>query len=415
MPENHLGMPMKINGQRMIADLEKLRTFTDTPGEGVTRFSYSKMDQAARQYLFDQVKQMGGTIETDLLQNVRIGHPGNRAGKKSVVIGSHIDTVRNGGWLDGVYGVCAGLEVLRCLSAADLDCNLELAVFAEEEGSNFGSTMTGSKFITGKYQYDDLQELKTPQGISLGEVLGNPKSIDSVRWNFDEIKTMLELHIEQGPMLESEGVSLGIVESIFGMEVVEVEIKGTGNHAGATPMSHRRDALTAACRCILRAEELVCEDPDKITVATAGKVDVMPGCSNVIPEKVTFTLEVRDKDSKKIDHYMSEIIGEIKLIAARCGTTCSVTRISGSRPLKLSGEVAHTMDRIARQYNIKYCKIDSGAVHDACMIASYAETGMIFVPSIGGRSHVPEENTRTEDLIQGADFLLLTAMEQCRQ
>ena len=225
---------MRINGKRLIEDLKQLKEFTDTPGEGVTRFSYGKNDSKVREWLFEQAAGLGCVIEQDALKNIRIQMPWNKKGRERIVIGSHIDTVRNGGWLDGIYGVIGGLETLRNLKDAKADKNLELVIFAEEEGSNFGSTMTGSKFIAGDYKEADLDKLKNDEGVTLREILKNPASqeVENVKWDFSDIEAMLELHIEQGPVLEREGLSLGIVDTIFGMQVIEARLEGVGNHAG---------------------------------------------------------------------------------------------------------------------------------------------------------------------------------------
>lgn len=403
---NRLAQLMKVNGDGLLADLLTLKEFTDTPGKGVTRFSYGQQDRKARAYIFDQAQKLGCSRKVDALQNVIIDMPQNRPGRKSVVIGSHVDTVRNGGWLDGIYGVTGGLAVLRALKDLPMEKNLQLVIFAEEEGSNFGSTMTGSKFIAGDYGQEDLDKLKNDEGLSLRDVLGDPapEEIQAVKWDFNRIDTMLELHIEQGPVLERKGLSLGIVDAIFGMQVIEVEISGVGNHAGATPMEDRKDSLCAAAQCILAAEEIV--RPDGQTVVTVGRIHSQPDCSNVIPEKTRFTLEVRDRDEEKIQRYMERIIETIRKITKERGTGCTIRKTSASKPLRLDPQVIARMKALAEQKSIAHQVMDSGAVHDACMIAKYAPTGMIFVPSLGGRSHVPQEDTKREDLILGAQFLL---------
>ncbi len=397
---------MKADGRRMLEDLYHLREFTDTPGEGVTRFSYGEMDQKARAYLFSRVKELGCAVEEDALHNVRIKMPQNRKGRKRVVIGSHVDTVRNGGWLDGVYGIAGGLEVLRSLKDAELEKNLELVIFAEEEGSNFGSTMTGSKFITGVYGEENLDHLTNESGVTLREILGcpPPDKIAAIRWDFSEIEAMLELHIEQGPVLEQEGLPLGIVDTIFGMQVMEVEITGVGNHAGATPMSGRKDALCGAAECVLAAERISAEN--KGTVATVGKIRVEPDCSNVIPERVVFSLEVRNRDSGMISECMGQIQRKVEDICRVRGIECSMRSVSSSEPLQLDKRLIAQLDELASEKKIPHRLMDSGAVHDACMIAKHAPAAMIFVPSIAGRSHVPEENTSEAELILGVRFLL---------
>lgn len=418
-------------------NLHTLKTFTDTPDDGVTRFSYGKQDAKVRAYILKQAEDAGCSVYIDPLQNIIIDLKTNTPGSPSVVCGSHIDTVKNGGWLDGIYGVCGALEVMETLAQAGVSgngVNYRMVIFAEEEGSGFGSTMTGSKFISGIYKDENLDSLRRDDGKSLREVLSGLSPHPSVCaevaenapavysdekfspektvWDFDKIKTMLELHIEQGPVLDREGLSLGIVDSIFGMRVIEVTLTGVGNHAGATPMTERYDAMCTAAECILSAEKTVKADADNRTVVTVGKLEVMPNCSNVIPETVKFSLEVRDKDEEKINKFTDQIIEDIKHIANRRSVSCLIKEHSKSSPLHLSDRLISSMTARAEDQNLSFKVMDSGAVHDACMIAYHADTGMIFVPSIDGRSHVPEEDTKESDLVAGAQFLLDTVLAE---
>lgn len=400
---------MNIKSERLIKNLNELRKFTDTPGDGVTRFSYGEQDRRAREYIIGRAESAGCVVEEDELRNLRIRNRQSDPKKQAVLCGSHVDTVRNGGWLDGIYGVCSALEVMETLSENAPDASYEMVVFAEEEGSNFGSTMTGSKFITGKYRAEDMDRLKNDDDQTLREVLRRLPQEDvtiSTPWDLSRYKAMLELHIEQGPVLDRAGLSLGIVEAIFGMRVIEVTLTGVGNHAGATPMTERYDALSTAAECILAAESLVKADSDRRTVVTVGKMEIRPNCSNVIPETVKFSLEVRDKDEAKINGFMEKIIEKIRGLAAGRGVGCEIAEHSHSAPLKLDQDMIGMMQRSAQEKELPHKVMDSGAVHDACMIAEFVPTGMIFVPSIDGRSHVPEENTREEDLTLGAQFLL---------
>ena len=219
----------------------------------------------------------------------------------------------------------------------------------------------------------------------------------------------------RGPVLDREGLSLGIVDSIFGMRVIEVTLTGVGNHAGATPMTERYDALCTAAECILAAEAHVKTDDDKRTVVTCGKMDIEPNCSNVIPETVRFSLEVRDKDETKIDRFMNEIIDLIVAIAEKRQVNCEIKEHSKSSPLHLTDRLIDAMSKHAAALDLPYKVMDSGAVHDACMIAKYAQTGMIFVPSINGRSHVPEENTNDADIAAGVQFLLDTVLHELHE
>lgn len=399
---------MVINGERLISHLKEVREFTDTPGNGVTRFSYSENDSKVREYILDKARSAGCSIETDAVGNIRLGLKNNTGSQKIIVCGSHIDTVRNGGWLDGIYGSLSSLEVMLTLSENSYSgrYGFETVIFAEEEGSNFGSTMTGSKFSTGIYGDEDLDRLKDDSGRTLREYLSIDSLPDDIIWDFDRYRAMFELHIEQGPVLDRENIPIGIINAVFGMRTVEITVTGVGNHAGATPMSERFDALSAAALCILSAERIVSEDPDRRTVATAGKMSISPNCSNVIPESVTFTLEIRDSDIHKIDSYMEKVLDEIRNICADRKCTVSIREHSKGAPVILNEDIRKRMIKTAQKKNLTYKVMDSGAVHDAAMIAPHIDTGMIFVPSIEGRSHVPFEDTKTEDLVTGAQFLL---------
>jgi len=407
---------MKISGERLLSDLDILKSFTDTPGAGVSRFSYGENDKEARRFLAAAAESNGFSVRTDPIGNMLIGLPGRDENQKKICVGSHIDTVRNGGWLDGVYGVVSGLEVLRTLleNGSDRAQEVEVVIFAEEEGSNFGSTMTGSKFIAGIYGEKDLDRLKNEDGISLREMLlkcgCEPYRQEDVIWDFSCVKAMLELHIEQGPVLEQEGRTVGIVDAIFGMKTVEVTIMGIGNHAGATPMRYRADAMSAAALCMMEVERIAKADPDGILVATVGKVVVSPNCSNVIPEKVVFTVEVRDKQEEKIRKGIMEIEEAVVRISEQRGTTCEIRTIADSKPFRMDVRIIKLLDQMALEGGISHQILDSGAVHDTCIIAPHAPSGMLFVPSIGGRSHVAFEDTEPYDLISGAQLLLNTVL-----
>jgi allantoate deiminase len=427
---------MKMNGRRLIDDLRYLSTLTDTPDAGVTRFSYGAMDRQARAWLKDIADTYGASWHQDGVGNIRIGLPGNRPHQKTILAGSHIDSVRNGGWLDGVYGSISALEVLRILteSGRTFNKNFEVVIFAEEEGSNFDSTLTGSKFIAGIYGPDQLDHLKNRDGVSLQEMLQAAgievtveedgtalaavnlqvpavTTLKGLPWDFTEIEAMVEMHIEQGPVLEQEGIGIGIVDSIFGMRLVEFELTGLGNHAGASPMAGRRDALTAAAACILLVEEIAGRahghrGSSSRPVATAGKLQVFPNCTNVIPEKVIFTVEVRDKDDKMIEEIMEQITQAVLEECERRQVGMAVREVAQNKAILLQDTMVKRMTELADLRGLDFQVMGSGAVHDASMMAQFVDTGMIFVPSIGGRSHVNEEDTKETDLIAGANLLL---------
>ncbi|HZK01809.1 MAG TPA: M20 family metallo-hydrolase [Anaerovoracaceae bacterium] len=427
---------MKINGKRLLADLKNLREITATPGKGVTRFSYGQKDKKARKYIIDAAKAAGFVTSTDAIGNMYISCSDKKldlskkmsaeSGRaEMVIVGSHIDTVKNGGWLDGIYGVIGAFETLRVINENNFfdgrsggssakDRGLGLVIFAEEEGSNFGSCMTGSKFVNGVYSEQDLDVLMNDQGVKMRRMLEDcgyrAYRNDEVIWDFNRVKAMLELHIEQGPVLDEKKIPIGIVDRVNGMSVSQFTLTGVGNHAGGTPMSYRHDALATAALCIAAVESIANNDSDQVTVATVGKLNVSPNCSNVIPEQVTFTVEVRDVDVKKIDKAMDAIKSEIFNIAKKRGVECEVREAAYSLPIKMDESIKRIIEEKASESDLDYLIMNSGAVHDACMIAAHSPAGMIFVPSKEGRSHVPYEDTDEKDLIKGAQLLLDTVL-----
>ena len=407
---------MKINGQRLLDDLRALREITATPGRGVTRFSYTEEDRRVREYLARIAGEYGFHMETDPVGNIRIYPPSSKC---AAIIGSHIDTVRNGGWLDGIYGVMSGMEVLRTFADHGIHTDAVLMVYAEEEGSGFGSTMTGSKFLTGKYSVKDLTALKDDQGRSLREHLDecgywNEEAFAAAfPMDFSGVRKALELHIEQGPVMDGENLQIGIVDTVFGMHVLEIEYAGLGNHAGASPMIGRRDSMSAFAEAALAIEQDALE-AGRGLVATIGKISVSPGGSNVIPDSVRFTVDIRSNDNGHTADAVRRIRVLASEIAGRRNVSCEIRDVADSSAIPFSRKVIEEMTALAGSQDLRYKVMDSGAVHDTAMIAPYTDAGMIFVPSIDGRSHVPEENTKEDDLICGAQFLMdyVAAAEQ---
>ena len=399
---------MKINGQRLIDDLKTLREITATPGQGVTRFSYTEEDGRAREYLARIAKAYGFAMEIDAVGNIRICPPGS---KGTIIVGSHIDTVRNGGWLDGIYGVMSGMEVLRTFADNDVHTDAMLMIYAEEEGSGFGSTMTGSKFLTGKYSAGDLTALVDEQGRSLLDHLkecgywSEEAFASAFPMDFTGVECALELHIEQGPVMDGEALQIGIVDTVFGMHVLEIEYAGLGNHAGASPMIGRRDSMSAFGEAVVAIEKTAL-DAGHGVVATIGKVSVSPGGSNVIPDSVRFTVDIRSNDNGQTDKAVRRIRALAEEIAEQRNVSCEIRDAADSSAIPFSRKVIEEMVSLAEEQGLIYRVMDSGAVHDTAMLASFTDAGMIFVPSINGRSHVPEEDTREEDLIRGAQFLM---------
>ena len=408
---------MGVNLERIQRDIETLSRFNATPGNGVTRFSYSQQDKQARDYLMNEIKELGLEIRVDAVGNIRARLEGNNKDGPVVMTGSHIDSVRNGGRFDGVLGVVGALEAIRVIKEQNIKTNnpIELVIFAEEEGSNFGSTLLGSKFMVGRYTVDDLKKLKNSDGKTAYQVIKEfglgINNYSAMGFKPSEIKCMIELHIEQSVVLDKAELSIGIVEAIAGMKTLRMVFRGVANHAGATPMGLRQDPMVAAGEAIMFIEKLAKEKAYPSTVATVGRISCLPNVPNVIPGEVAISVDVRDVKSEGIDIIISELEKEIKQIAKARRLDYEFQIIGQSEPVVLSADVVKAIEDTVKEKGYSYMRMNSGAVHDACMLADIVPVGMIFVPSINGRSHVPEEYTRYEDIKKGCDVLLGTVIK----
>lgn len=394
--------------------MEDIRTISSLRPEesvGCTRFSFSEEDRYAREYVIREMIGAGAKVWTDSVGNIHGRIAGTEKEKSRVLVGSHLDTVRNGGPLDGLLGVAAGLEILRVFQEEKIKPvrDFEVIAFSEEEGSNFGATMLGSKCLTGKAGREELKRLKNDEGISAYEVMKkfglNPDSISEDLLKPEDYHAMVELHIEQGQILESSGASLGIVEGIFGMTNLQITLKGIGNHAGATPMGLRRDPMAAAGRIIGSIPEWVNQIGSLQLVATVGKIQAYPNASNVIPEKVTFTVDIRDMEAEHIGKMESRIREELEALEKE-GIQTEMETIATSPAVSLSQKIRDNLKEEAVAMGISNRNMYSGAVHDCAMFTDMTKVGLLFVPSIGGRSHVPEEDTKETDIGAGISVLL---------
>lgn len=407
-----MNLQLETNLGRIEAAISKLSQFNATPGKGCTRFSYSQEDSQAKEYLLKEFYELGLEVTVDAVGNIRARLEGEDQHGPTVATGSHIDTVLHGGNYDGVVGVVGALEAVRVIveNKISVKSPIEIIVFVEEEGSNFGMTTVGSKAMIGKYTLEDLKNLKSGRGVSLYQTAVNcglnPDTLGELTIKPGEIKAMIELHIEQGGQLESAGVSIGIVEVIAGIKVVDVKFEGVSNHAGATQMHLRKDPLVSAAKMIIAVEDIAKNQSLPSTVGTVGRVVCFPNVANVIPGKVTCTLDIRDVNPDGIGMAYAKIEKAVRQIAEEDGLNVQVEVVGEVVPIWLSEKVSAVIEGIAAQRKIDYLRLNSGAIHDACLLANITEVGMIFIPSIKGRSHVPEERTDINDIKLGCDLLL---------
>ncbi|WP_373895514.1 Zn-dependent hydrolase [Virgibacillus sp. CBA3643] len=402
---------MEINLKRMLNDFSTIVSFTRTPNNGCTRFSYSYEDRQTREYLISQMEELGLSIKVDAVGNIRATY-GMEIKKSSIMVGSHIDTVKNGGEYDGLTGVLVALEIIRVLKEEQVKISrpIELIIFAEEEGSNFGVTMLGSKVLTGKCGTADLKKIKNGEGDSAYDIaksfgLRVDHAEEDVLVN-EEVDAMIELHIEQGAVLETQNKSVGIVQAIAGMKTFKITLEGDSNHAGTTPMDLRQDPMAGAATIISHIRQVAKTQALPTTVATVGKIICQPNISNVIPQRVEFFVDVRDVDSEGIDLIANALTEKVNAVTTEDNLQGKIEVIGESNPVKLSSRITHAIEKTASERGYDYMKMNSGAVHDAAMMANLTDVGMIFIPSMGGKSHSPDEYTREEDIKSGGDLLL---------
>ena len=397
--------------------MEYISKITASPGEGCTRFSYSEEDRQVREYLFKIMKYLGLSIKVDGVGNIRAKYIDGNSEQPSIMIGSHIDTVANGGKFDGLAGVVTALEAIRVIKENKISLNnpVELVVFSEEEGSNFGITMLGSKVLTGVYDIDDLKQIVNDNGICSYQLMKefglNVEKVGQQTLQKGEIKAMIELHVEQGEVLDSENIPIGIVKAIAGMRTYKVTLKGVSNHAGSTPMHLRSDPMVGAAEIITHIERAVKELALPSTVATVGKILCYPNAINVIPGKIEFFVDVRDVEMEGIELIADEIQGKIKEVVKTYGLDGTIDLVGESSSVALSGKIIDTIEKTAKEKGYKYKLMNSGAVHDSAMLTGLTEVGMIFVPSIAGKSHCPDEATNYEDIKLGCDLLVDTIIK----
>lgn len=404
---------MDASLERIMRRIERIAEFTATPGQGSTRTTYTPEFEKALSFIVAECEAMGLKPEVDGFGNLRCRLAGREADAPCVMTGSHVDTVINGGAYDGVLGVVAGLEVLSVLvdHGVTPDVPVELVVFAEEEGVTFDLPLAGSKAMTGRFAVDAMKTRRAnTDGRSYYETLVDygldPETIPASVLKPGEVGAMLELHIEQCIILEHEQLQVGIVERIAGSYNYIVEVEGVANHAGATPMALRQDALVGAARMIKEIQAEASAEGRDAAVATVGRISCRPNASNVIPSGVEFSVDVRDTDADRLGPRMDEILESIERIAEDRNLRVTARKTGDNAPIALSRSIADILEDCARERGFSYKRMHSGALHDAAVMAEVAETCMVFVPSRDGRSHAPEEFTEPADIECGVQLIV---------
>jgi beta-ureidopropionase / N-carbamoyl-L-amino-acid hydrolase len=400
-----------VNGQRIESRIFELAKFgRDTNGHGY-RVAYTKGDIEGRAWFMDLMKKAGLDPTIDTAGNIIGKRKGKNPTLKPIGFGSHIDMVPDGGNYDGTLGSISALEIIEILNENNLvtEHPLEVIIFGNEEGGTIGS-----QAMVGEITSDGLKQ-KSQSGLTMAEGIkaigGNSDNIQSCIRKKGDFHAWVELHIEQGGILEKERIQIGVVEGIVGIVHWEVTVEGFANHAGSTPMNMRQDALLAASKFILTVNEVI-NSVKGNQVGTVGKIAVTPGAYNVIPGKVVLGLEIRDLSSEKIEMLFTEIEKQAATIAKEFKTTISFLRQPNeSKPALTNKALQQTINTSAKSLGFSTKFMQSGAGHDSQHIASIAPAAMIFIPSVGGISHSPKEFSTATDMANGANVLLQTILK----
>ena len=400
---------LRVNGRRIVDHLNELSQFGRNPQGGVSRVAFSEADRQGRDYAAGLMRAAGLDVSIDAAANIVGRRPGSERGLKPLLMGSHIDSVPEGGNYDGDVGSMGAIEVAQTLHEQKHPIRhpLEVIIFADEEGGTIGShSLIGE--ITEKQM-----KLVSNSGKTIGDGIkylgGDPDKLASIRRKPGDIHAYLELHIEQGGILHSEKINIGVVEGIVGIRQWEVKIEGFANHAGTTPMNQRRDAMLASARFIEAVNRIVTSEPGR-QVGTVGKLQAWPGAYNVIPGKVILGLELRDLDAAKVQSLHQKIVEEASRIGKSTGTSFDFTETNSIVPAPTDERIRKVIDETAKSLGLTTKWMPSGAGHDAQEIARIGPVGMIFVPSVDGISHSPKEYSRPEDIANGANVLLHTLL-----
>ncbi len=397
--------------ERIQKQIDDLAEFNSTPGNGVTRVVYTQEDQQAKTYVKELMNDIGLEITEDAIGNIYGRFKGTDPTLSPIWSGSHLDAVPNGGKFDGVVGVLGAIEALRMIKDSGLRPKRDLVavIFASEEPTRFGIGCLGSRALIGDLTEKDLKTLKDQGGQSLYDVMRqsgySPEYLPEVVMHLGEIGAFIELHIEQGIVLERERKCIGLIHAIAAPTDIALTLEGEQQHAGATPMNLRKDPVPAAAEVILAAEKWAKENTSAHTVATVGRIDVQPGSSNVIADSVQITIDSRDVSWENKELFLSELRKTVEHICTRRGIKYDLKVKAHDKPMQAHPFVVQKLEESCSELMIDYKLMASGAYHDALMMAKIAPFGMIFVPSKNGISHDKREWTDLEYIGEGVKVL----------
>ncbi len=406
-------MNLEVDEGRLTSEIEALAAISDAESPAVTRIVFTLADLKARAWLKTRCEEAALTVRQDAIGNTFVRWSGSDPALPAVGTGSHIDAIPNAGKYDGVVGVLGGLEAIRALQRSGFRPrhSIELLVFTAEEPTRFGIGCLGSRMLSGSLSAEAARRLKDGTGASLDDVResgGADGKLETVKLPDAYYKAFVELHIEQGPVLERQRVPLGVVTGIAAPASFRITIEGAGGHAGAVLMPDRRDALSAAAEFILAVENAACASGSIDSVATVGICEVFPGAVNSIPSRVHLSADVRDTDLKRRDGMMEKIKIAGEGISAKRKVSIHTELVNADAPATCAPGVVEALIESCRQHNLKFLPMISRAYHDSLFMSRIAPTAMLFIPCHNGYSHRPDEYASPEDIARGTLVLAET-------
>ena len=403
---------LRVDSERLMADVHSLAVIGSQPSGGITRLSFSEAYGQSAAWLVSRMQAAGMSTKIDTVGNV-IGRMGPATGA-IIMTGSHIDTVSNGGPLDGAYGVIAGVEVARVLTENQLELTapFEVVAFIDEEGAFL--SLFGSRALTGVVTCEELASASNTEGYALTSAMNTAgldpaPFLDSV-YPSETISKFVELHIEQGPALENKELDIGVVDAVVGLKVIDYQFLGQSNHAGTTPMDMRKDAFRAAAEFVHSAYQLTESGQRDSLRITFGAVMVEPNQANVIPRKAKVRLDCRDVTEAYITNFCTTLANLARRVANRYGLALVIKELSYDPPVRMAGQLVDSITDCVSKLGYSMQVMPSGAGHDAQALAGVCDSGMIFVPSQNGLSHHPDEWTAPDQLTKGGNVLLQTLL-----
>ncbi|WP_232697348.1 Zn-dependent hydrolase [Brevibacillus daliensis] len=406
----------RIHAERLSLRIEQLAMIGKTDRNGVTRLPLTEEDDKAQQLVGEWMKQAGMKVRRDDFGNLIGRREGSDPDATAIMIGSHIDSVPNGGKFDGTVGVISGIEIVQAIHDANVSHKhpIEVIAFSDEEGARFSDGLFGSRGICG-YLTDKELAVIDVEGISRKEAmeqfgLSTEKMANSVR-NATDVRAYLEIHIEQGPYLQAMNQPVGLVTCIAGSYVLRITLRGEAGHAGTVPMPMRRDSMMGAAEAMVAIEKLCGHDAKLPTVGTVGTLEIFPGASNVIPSEVSFTLDIRDSDDERLHKLITDVEVVLADISLRRGLEYHIEQLLSESPVEPSHKLMEQLRSSADKHGMILPELISGAGHDAMIMASITEMAMLFVRCKDGISHNPKEWADAEDIAIGVSILCDTVLK----